>query len=37
MTEHELDRLCEQHSECDGKCFTCPFFQEYYQSRLENE
>lgn len=32
MTEYELDRLCGQHPECDGKCIKCSLFAKYIDS-----
>lgn len=35
MTEHELDKLCEQNPCCDCNCIKCPLFAKYMSS--ENE
>lgn len=31
MTEHELDKLCEQNPCCDCNCIKCPLFAKYME------
>ena len=32
MDEYELDKMCEQHPECNCDCMTCLIFAKYYYS-----
>lgn len=41
MSDYELEKICEQHPECDCNCMKCPFFAAYQRTELgmgeENE
>lgn len=32
MTEYELDKMCEQQTQCDCNCMSCQLFAKYKQS-----
>lgn len=35
MTEYELDKICEQNTDCGCNCMKCELFAEYIRSQNE--